>query len=82
MTPQYKSLFLNKKNLFQMKKLVFMSITMIFSACQIGTPLTIEPPKNNNTYNVEYLFEHEGCKVYRFRDRGQSIRNATNLKKQ
>ena len=56
-----------------MKKLFFLGITTIFGACHIGTPITIEPPKNNNTYNVEYLFEHEGCKVYRFRDRGQYV---------
>ncbi len=56
-----------------MKKFVFTSITIFFSACQTGIPLTIEPPKNNNTYNVEYLFEHEGCKVYRFRDQGQYV---------
>ncbi len=56
-----------------MKKLAFLITTMFFSACQTGIPLTIEPPKNNNTYNVEYLFEHEGCKVYRFRDHGQYV---------
>lgn len=58
---------------FQMKKLFFLAITTIFTACQVGMPITVEPPKNNNTYNVEYLFEHEGCKVYRFRDRGQYV---------
>ena len=28
---------------------------------------------NNSTYQVEYLFEHEGCKVYRFMDMGHYI---------
>lgn len=27
----------------------------------------------NSTYQVEYLFEHEGCKVYRFMDMGHYI---------
>jgi hypothetical protein len=26
------------------------------------------PAENNTTYNVRYLFEHEGGKVYRFND--------------
>ncbi len=56
-----------------MKKLFFLAITTIFAACQTGVPLTIEPPKNNKTYNVEYLFEHDGCKVYRFYDHFQYV---------
>ena len=31
------------------------------------------PYINNSTYQVEYLFEHEGCKVYRFMDMGHYI---------
>ncbi|HCY41263.1 MAG TPA: hypothetical protein DHV48_07910 [Prolixibacteraceae bacterium] len=30
-------------------------------------------PANNDTYQVEYLFEHDGCKVYRFEDRGHYV---------
>jgi len=36
-------------------------------------PITTEAPKNNATYKVQYLFEHEGCKVYRFYDYGQYV---------
>ncbi|MCD7851397.1 MAG: DUF4884 domain-containing protein [Parabacteroides sp.] len=43
------------------------------SSCVAGIPLTREAPVNNSTYEVEYLFEHEGCKVYRFRDMGHYI---------
>jgi hypothetical protein len=43
------------------------------TACRIEEPLTKEPAENNKTYKVEYLFEHDGCKVYRFWDRGQYI---------
>lgn len=43
------------------------------SSCVSQIPLTKEKPVNNSTYQVEYLFEHEGCKVYRFRDMGHYI---------
>lgn len=43
------------------------------SSCVAGIPLTREAPANNSTYQVEYLFEHEGCKVYRFMDMGHYI---------
>ncbi|WP_346857692.1 DUF4884 domain-containing protein [uncultured Draconibacterium sp.] len=36
-------------------------------------PITIKSPENNSTFNVEYLFEYEGCKVYRFYDHGNYI---------
>lgn len=41
--------------------------------CYTERPLYKETPNNNNTYRVEYLFEHEGCKVYRFQDRGHWV---------
>lgn len=31
------------------------------SSCVSQIPLTKEKPVNNSTYQVEYLFEHEGC---------------------
>lgn len=40
------------------------------SSCVSQIPLTKEKPVNNSTYQVEYLFKHEGCKVYRFMDMG------------
>ena len=43
------------------------------SSCVSQIPLTKEKPVNNSTYQVEYLFEHEGCKVYRFMDMGHYI---------
>ena len=33
------------------------------SSCVSQIPLTKEKPVNNSTYQVEYLFEHEGCTV-------------------
>jgi hypothetical protein len=39
----------------------------------VQIPIKEEAPKNNNTYNVSYLFEHDGCKVYRFLDNGNYV---------
>jgi hypothetical protein len=43
-------------------------LLVLITACTVQQPITKEPAENNNGYTVEYLFEHEGCKVYRFRD--------------
>ena len=43
------------------------------SSCVSQIPLTREKPANNSSYQVEYLFEHEGCKGYRFMDMGHYI---------
>jgi hypothetical protein len=44
-----------------------------FSACAVGVPIQTREPDNNKTYEVDYLFEHNGCKVYRFYDRGNYV---------
>ncbi|MPM50481.1 hypothetical protein SDC9_97222 [bioreactor metagenome] len=36
-------------------------------------PVSTEIPANNQSYEVDYLFEHDGCKVYRFYDRGNYV---------
>lgn len=70
-----------------MKKILFIVSSFIFlSSCYIGQPLSERPSDNNRTYKVDYLFEHEGCKVYRFYDRGEYVyftncNNATTLAK-
>lgn len=46
---------------------------LIFTSCFVNQPISKERPANNRTYDVEYLFEHEGCKVYRFYDRGYYV---------
>lgn len=46
---------------------------LILSSCYPGQPLVKAPAENNGTYNVSYLFESGGCKVYRFYDRGQYV---------
>lgn len=36
-------------------------------------PVSTDKPDNNRTYQVDYLFEHDGCKVYRFYDMGNYV---------
>lgn len=44
------------------------------SSCGLGgKPIAKSASDNNPSYKVEYLFEHEGCKVYRFMDMGNYI---------
>lgn len=53
---------------------LLLSCIIGFSACGIsGKPIAKSTPGNNSTYRVEYLFEHDGCKVYRFMDMGHYI---------
>lgn len=60
-----------------MKTLIKTSIVMVFLmtliSCEIQKPISKLPPDNNKTYKLEYLFEHDGCKVYRFRDHGHYV---------
>lgn len=54
--------------------LCILSIIIIgFSSCNTSRPVAKQVPGNNETYKVDYLFEHEGCKVYRFYDRGNYV---------
>lgn len=46
---------------------------LILGSCTVGKPLLNASADNNDTYRVQYLFEHDGCKVYRFYDRGNYI---------
>jgi Domain of unknown function (DUF4884) len=43
------------------------------SSCTIQMPVSKNKAANNKDYEVAFLFEHDGCKVYRFEDRGQFI---------
>lgn len=52
--------------------LLLLAIASIYS-CSFQRPISQMTPDNNQTYLVEYLFEHDGCKVYRFRDDGNYV---------
>ncbi len=54
------------------KCLVFV-ILLSGYACTVQKPINSINPPNNKDYEVDYLFEHDGVKVYRFYDRGDYI---------
>ena len=60
-----------------MKKVIKSSalafIALLLLSCATGVPISKGPSENNKTYDVEYLFEHDGCKVYRFYDYGHYV---------
>lgn len=47
--------------------------TLMLSGCFYGKPLNTGKTDNNFTYEVSYLFTHDGCDMYRFWDRGQFV---------
>ena len=57
----------------QKKLLLLGCFILIFTSCNIYKPLIQSKADNNETYSVDYLFEHEGCKVYRFMDEGRYV---------
>ena len=56
-----------------MKAILLLAIAFYASGCTISEPLKRTESENNKTYTVDYLFEHEGCKVYRFYDHGNYV---------
>ena len=55
------------------KLFTFPLLTIIgFNSCA-SIPLKVGESENNSTYTVSYLFEHDGCKVYRFYDKGNYV---------
>lgn len=52
--------------------LLIIPLVGIFS-CKVRMPISKTTPPNNNAFEVEYLFEYDGCKVYRFEDRGHFV---------
>jgi hypothetical protein len=55
------------------KYLPLLPVLLLFASCTFQRPISRNPPVNNETYRVDYLFEHEGCKVYRFFDQGNYV---------
>jgi hypothetical protein len=46
----------------------------VFMSCYpTRIPVSSSGADNNQTYKVDFLFEHEGCKVYRFYDMGKYV---------
>ena len=59
------------KTLF--KSLLVLIISCGFFSCNHQIPISKVTPENNKTYQVDFLFEHDGCKVYRFLDSGDYV---------
>lgn len=55
------------------KTLIISFLVGVVVSCVSIQPVTQSNPDNNKAYQVDYLFEHEGCKVYRFMDRGNYV---------
>jgi hypothetical protein len=53
--------------------LVTFGIALMLTSCFVQRPISEAPSANNKTYEVSYLFEHDGCKVYRFYDQGHWV---------
>lgn len=51
----------------------FFLLILLLNSCGINRPISTQRPSNNGTYVVDYLFEHDGCKVYRFQDEGRWV---------
>jgi hypothetical protein len=58
-----------------LKSLLILIVSFEFFSCarQIQIPISKVTPENNKTYQVDFLFEHDGCKVYRFLDYGNFV---------
>ncbi|MCU4155433.1 DUF4884 domain-containing protein [Carboxylicivirga sp. A043] len=60
-----------------MKKLIYTICLIIIAcfvhACTVQQPISYAPAENNADYQISYLFEHDGCKVYRFYDDGRYV---------
>lgn len=50
-----------------MKSLILLLLYFLLVACENKIPLNTKR-STNSQYSVDLLFEHEGCKVYGFRD--------------
>lgn len=56
-----------------MKNFQIFIVLFIVSGCAVGVPRQTKESENSQTYDVDYLFEHDGCKVNRFYDRGNYV---------
>ena len=59
-------------------KSLFRTLLILIVSCEILSctrqiPVSKVIPENNKTYRVDFLFEHDGCKVYRFIDKGNTV---------
>lgn len=58
---------------YLMVLLLMLFLGTLFHSCFSGRPLERTYSDNNEEYKVDYLFEHDGCRVYRFKDKGNYV---------
>lgn len=49
-------------------KTIFVLSVICLVSCVPKKPIYTQQTSNNKDYKISYLFEHDGCKVYRFID--------------
>jgi hypothetical protein len=49
------------------------TLIFVLISCTPSRPIYNKPAKNNGDYLISYLFEHDGCRVYRFVDGGNCV---------
>jgi hypothetical protein len=69
-----KSILMNKFTKRFISGFLILLLMVPFLSCGVTRkPIEEIAPYNNASYKVEYLFEHDGCKVYRFMDNGHYV---------
>ncbi len=53
--------------------IIFASVFLLQSCGSVRMPISTHVPENNKNYEVDFLFEYDGCRVYRFYDRGNYV---------
>ena len=61
------------KNIIKLFTFPLLTIIGFEFVCVHTVKKISENLENNSTYTVSYLFEHDGCKVYRFYDKGNYV---------
>lgn len=57
-----------------MRKLIFLILIIIgLSSCEEGKPQHISVKESKESFDIEFLFEVDSIKVYRFRDGGRNV---------
>lgn len=53
--------------------IILASVFNLQSCRSTRMPVSSHIPENNKNYEVDFLFEHDGCRVYRFYDWGNYV---------
>lgn len=59
------------KNIIYYLLLTFLCVYI--ASCTLNKPIYTKQVQSNPEYKISFLFEHDGCKVYRFNDNGENV---------